>query len=89
MVENNTFTKDMKKKIVIDFLKEHNNIGFSIGELTRHLMTDLLYTGSSSAGASMRKMLNILEEDNLVYFKKIKGKRGSQLMKVWFLKDEI
>lgn len=84
-----TFTVEMKKKIVLDFLRDNNNIGFSQGDLVRHLMTDLMFVSETSARVSISNMMNKLEKEGLVHFIEKKPVRGSILMKVWYLNEDI
>lgn len=88
-MEKKTFTVEMKKKVILEFLKENGNKGFSQGELTRHLMTDLMYVSETSARVSISNMMSDLEKDGLVYFEKVKPVRGRLDMKVWYLKDGV
>ncbi len=86
---NNNLTVDMKKDIIVTFLKENDNKGFSQKELTRYLMDDLMYVTESSARVSISNMMQSLHNDGVVVYKEQKPKRGRLLMKIWYLKDGI
>ena len=87
MVDRN-FTVGMKKDIILDFMKEKGNSGFSQGELAQNLMGDLCYVSETSAKVSISKMLIEMEEEGKVFYKEIKPKRGRLPMKVWYLTDQ-
>ena len=79
---------DINKRIIIDFMKREK-LGYTIGELTRNLMDDLLYISEISARVSIGNLMKRLEKEHKVYHENIAPTKGAFEVKMWYLKDGL
>lgn len=79
---------DIKRKIITDFMVTDNK-GYTIGELVRNLMDDLLYLTEVSARVSIGKIMKDMEKEGLVYHKVVPPKKGRFNVRVWYLQDGV
>lgn len=83
------YTTEMKKKAILDFLKEGGNIGFSQGDIARGLMNELMYSNEVSARVSIGVLLDDLKKEKRAIYEKRKAKRGGIMSKIWYANDGI